>query len=373
MQKNDQIKVLGYLKSTFSGKALGGTFIFRRVSNIFHKNVKSVSVFTEPGVCKSYSDLGNVSTEHLVNKELWDRRMHVDCESFYGYVTTQFIRDEPNWVQGKNISFNSNKYRTFDPETLEFSLEVAKPPVPIFGDLLCIFMTDGKLINGVHTHQKQTADYWFVASEQFLRMWTAILSPYHDSLWKLLPKNTSNATFESTLRKKLFCGNQLTTNTWLKYKLMGQEELTQFTKEDSENFYWYLRVEDISKKWVDLCAVLTLVGKFGELPTACNTPTVSIKSGSGDKVVEKVYRRGTWHIPSGVLERLFKKAGINTIYNLNCVYDPLNVVKKPQEIKTETTINININVAPQQNQSVNITITKTQLTVKEQLFSMTWD
>lgn len=402
---NDKKNISGYLRNILSGNALGGTFIFRRVSKVIHSDIRSVKVVTDIDEYKKYDSLSLLNTradQITTTKNLWERYVEVDCDKFHGFVNTQSIREEPNWIRSKSISFGSDRYRSFNPETLEFSVEKSKPPVPVFGDLLCIFMSSGKLITGVHKHTKQVADYWFVASEQFLRMWTAVMYNDHDSLWALVPKNTTPEDFEVLLRKKLFSGNQLATNTWLKYKMMGYEGVLDFTKEESKKLYWHLRTDELSTEWVDVCAVLVLLSRYGELPSKDNTPILSLKNGE----VETVYRRSLWHIPTGLLAKIFQDSNCvhfwkvinecpcNECKNLEkicqerednissklCyskrfdeyVYSPSKIVpkkiiKEVEVIAPSTSIQINI-VGTQQD--INISI---KTTAREQLFSMKWD
>ena len=67
------------------------------------------------------------------------------------------------------------------------------PITPIAGDLICIFMSNNTITR--HTtnrfrniNQKPKADKWFIASDQFLRAWTAILYGWNESFDCLILK-----------------------------------------------------------------------------------------------------------------------------------------------------------------------------------------
>ena len=286
-------QIRNFLSFHLSGKALGGHFVFRRVKSVtFPKSATPVySKYILPD-----EEPVAVDSRFITREEL-DKSVRITCSSFGGITDNRLVRSEPGDVYGKQISFSSTTYRTFDVAGLTFNLTRTEPVCPISGDLLCMwFSGDANLVSKRKYSKVPTADAWFVASDQHLRAFTAIEHDFHDSLSSIIPKNTTVHEYDSKLKEKLFCGNRLMTNAWLKNKLAHEQNGVAFDRGASIKAYYHLRTDNASKYWVDVWTALVLIARYGELPSFDNVPNT--KGGE--------YQRTEWHLPEGFVEKLFK-------------------------------------------------------------------
>jgi hypothetical protein len=300
ISQQSQNAIKTFLSDHLSGKKLGGHFMFRRVSyvDIFGEPIYSkVIIPTEEPETLSYFDYTDPQ-----NTKLLERNIQIDRARFYGITSKAIMRAEMPAFRGKEIFFDDSTYRNLNVSGLTFQLEHAKPIVPVVGDLLCIFFSNDSCKKR-YGREDPYADAWFIASEQFLRAWTAILFDKHEALTKIVPKSTKPEDFESALKSKLFCGNTLMTNTWLKNKLAYENENILFSREESINFYWHLRIENVAKYWVDVWASLVLLSRYGELPTCQNVPNLKNTTGRFEP------QRAEWNLPHQFIEKLFAKCG----------------------------------------------------------------
>lgn len=358
----DSLKVRSYLRNLLTGELDGGKIIFRRANttNSISK-VDSYNRYTRPYYCQSFKTMEEYRCFFPdIDKEM-DRHMEIVCEKFNGFTDNKAIREEPSNLFKKRITFHSNSYCQFNPDNLQFNWATT-PVVPICGDLLCIFVSNNQQKSKSNTVR---ADKWFIASEQFLHAWTAIVHDKHDALWRLLPKSTTNNTFEEKLREKLFSGNRLVTNTWLKYNLLAQDEGREFMVKESESFYWHLRVDDISKIWTDMLACLVLMARYGELPILINMPTL----GDDNKT------RKAWNIDQFLVNTVLENSGcdMKKLEELN-----ISNIPKISEISSDNTSTVKVNIKINSNDSnvnVKVAITKPsqRLTAKDILFSIDWN
>jgi hypothetical protein len=284
-------EIRSFLQHHLSGTALGGTFVFRRVKTVnFPQNSNQIySKYTLPDEEPEIVSRASISREEL------DKSVRITCSSFRGLTDNRSMREEPSSLYGKCISYSDDTYHKFDVAGLTFELIKSEPIVPISGDLLCAFFSASSFS---HTMRAPVADAWFIASDQHLRALTAIMHDRHDSLASIIAKNTPYEQYDVKLKEKLFCGNRLMTNSWLKSKLAHEQNDATFTREQSIKMYYHLRTDNASKYWVDVWAALVLIGRYGELPSDDNVPNT--KGGE--------CQRDKWHLPEGFVDKLFKLA-----------------------------------------------------------------
>jgi hypothetical protein len=245
-----------------------GVYIFRRVKFVDMTRPK----YTWANKDCPERDLNTLSLDEM------KKNVAVSCDKFYGDTTIHQLRYEPHRIQGKCVRFSSETYKKNE--------EVF---TPMQGDLLCIWLST----ENIHGSQMPfiVADHWFSVSEQYLRAFTAILYQWHDTFDQLIPRNTPQDKREEALRKKLFCGNTLMVNGWLKHKqTLEQAKMTPMSKKESGDKFYVQRWKE--GQHVDELAALVLLARFGEIPTELNIPN----NVSGPK-------RTQWDLPEGFLER----------------------------------------------------------------------
>ena len=212
----------------------------------------------------------NFSDEHRV---VMDRNEYLNTEPsvikqhgeicsnrFSGMTSKQVIRKESDFYPSLPIYFSCHKYSYLDISGLTFTWKKDQKKskvLPRQGDLICgIVEKDPK---------RKLPEYkkWFVASEQFLRMWTAIMYERHDALEKMVG-DLSEEEMEKRIRDKLMSGNRLCTNSYRKKILSGID----VTEED----YWCYRNEPDFVKYTHIYACIVLMCRYGELPNSNNIP-----------------------------------------------------------------------------------------------------
>jgi hypothetical protein len=295
MSTFDRSVIRKFLQLKLSGKYFDGVFIFRRVMSVtYPKNVSPIyTKYTLPN-----EEPKTVFPSSFNRKEL-EKSIQIDCETFCGIACSRPIRDEPHNIYGKEIAFETSTFRNFDITGLTFSFERVKPVTPIEGDLICIFLPRKaceRSYGDNRNYERPIADSWFIVSDQYLRAYTAIMYDVHDALTSLIPKTTSRDQKEEKLKEKLFSGNRLMTNTWLKTKLAYEHNGSVFPRDASIEAYWHLRCDNASKYWVDVLATLVLISRYGELPCSSNVPNT--KDGG--------FQRKSWNLPESFERNLFK-------------------------------------------------------------------
>jgi hypothetical protein len=308
----DTQAIRSFLQYNLSGTALNGFFVFRRVKNVSFP-VNSQPVYLKYELPDEEPKI--VSRTSLSREEL-DKSVKIVCPSFRGLTDYKSVRDEPDNIRGKSISFSSDTYCKFDVTGLTFDLFKSKPVTPIVGDLLCLFFSFAESVNA----KIPTARGWFITSDQHLRAYTAIMYDHHDALTSLIAKNTSREDFNAKLKEKLFCGNRLMTNSWLKMKLAHEQNRVSLSREESVKAYWHLRTDDTSKYWVDVWAALVSLGRYGEIPSRFNVPNTK-----GNEL-----QRKRWHIPVNFVEDLLSLCGID-IVEVHCELAEEEIRKYPEE------------------------------------------
>ena len=309
--------IRSFLQHTLSGAMQGGQTLFRRVDKVVGRDLQSVVRITTPDDPVEYLP----SLEGLSLVDI-NKNIQVNYKDFYGFTRTQMVRSEPDHVVGIPLFFHSKNYRQIDTTldyTFDFSNDrrLCKAPTPMVGDLLFIWLSNktlDTLAEGTSTRKNPSADMWFIASEQLLRAWTAIIYDWHDSFDVLLsvPLDTPRDIKEEALREKLFSGNRLMTNSWVKHKIALQDMGEVMTKEESAKRYWYIRSEYASKRWVDIWAAIVLISRYGELPCPSNIP--NNKTGP---------QRVSWDLPFKFVSSLLREAAdfSTAIFRPDGVYD----------------------------------------------------
>ena len=296
-----RITIRNFLRKKFSGDDEGYCF-FRRFNVLLGspKNLIEITNHFGPNVSQTLSSLEGISPETL------KKNIELKYSKFSGFTTTRSIRDEPNEYADKEIYIHSNNYCQVDL-SLDFTFKFNKkrqlcsPVTPQSGDLIFIFVSnkisDAKAEKDTKKTLKPRADMWCIVSEQFLHAWTLIQYDWHESFDKLIATNTLAEKKEMVLKEKIFSGNRLMTNSWLKYSLALAASGKTMTTEESKERYWFLRTEYASRKWVDIYAAIVLVGRYGELPCPVNIPN--------SKSVDLI--RVSWCLPETFMTMFLQK------------------------------------------------------------------
>jgi hypothetical protein len=318
-------KIRSFLSYNLYGCDQGRLF-FRRIANTTPVNPKFTKVLYPNHIGENITSLNGIT------KKVFEKNIQTDCSTFYGFTTQNAIRDEPFEFQDTQIYFHSNDYTELN-NICKITFENGNLPItPIAGDLICIFMSNNTITR--HTtnrfrniNQKPKADKWFIASDQFLRAWTAILYDWNESFDCLIPKNTPIENKDEILYKKFFSGNQLMTNSLLKYKLaLEDNNLPPMSDQELEEKYWHYRTEIESKKWVDIYACLVLIARYGELPCSFNVPN---NKDNGPK-------RLKWNLPTNFVSNLFKKLNISNLEGLPCELSELDKIANESLVLPKT-------------------------------------
>lgn len=350
IDEDDRLKILNFLRTNLGG--IDGKCFFRRIEHVVSKSDPLlIQKFSTPEKSKRLDNLSGLSHPEIF------RYIEINYRSFHCITSPRDIRSsyEPVEVVEKEIFLHSDRYNQIDMSsdyTFTFSKDHKHhiPTTPCSGDLAFIFISNKEIENfikcsqniperstkgtgdssGVSQSKKESknkkclprATYWCVASDQFLRAWTAIMFDWHETFDKFLgsainetfveikdcPNSSSGQTPASVaitqkyrndiLKDKLFCGNKLMTNSWLKYKLSLKFNNIEFTEEESEKRFWISRSEFVSKRWVDVYCALVLIARYGELPCPVNVP-----NNNDDKP-----KRYFWHLPEELISMLFSRA-----------------------------------------------------------------
>jgi len=278
-------------------KGENGICFFRRFGELT-SNTTPVSIRNHfaPG---QYEELNTLQLQSLSAEDI-DKSVEIIYPSFHGFTTTQQIREEPQEISGRPIFISSNNYGQFDFGSLGFCKTAPVTPYSngINGDLLFIWMSSQTLKNcvGKDYHYTPKADCWGIVSEQFLRTWTLITHDWHETFDKLIPKNTPRGEKEKELKKKLFSGNRLMTNSsFLKEKLSREEAGKNMSLEEEREKYRHQRTELLSRNYVDCYAALISIVRYGELPCPLNVPNNKNSEG---------LTRSFWNLPENFVSKI---------------------------------------------------------------------
>lgn len=201
--------------------------------------------------------------EYLKNVEV--RYTH---GGFFGFTEHRSIRAENDKYQDTGIFFSSFAYQDFDALTFSWvpkdKSELRGIP-PKKDDLICMQVGYNR------EHRRPCAVKWFICSHQFLHMWTMIMyGPGHHS-FESKYKDESETSREN-LKRWLFCGNRLCTNSYLKWAKTCLDNNQALNAEEAKEKYWHLRVERFARTHVHVYAAIVLMICYGELPTKNNVP-----------------------------------------------------------------------------------------------------
>jgi hypothetical protein len=299
----NQDNVRAFLQFILNGSKVGQTF-FRRVEKVIGHDFISASKIQTP-----HLPVVKISQHEFekLPKSVVDKNVQVKFRTFHGFTKFNSVRDEPDCVRGRPIFFHSKNFRQFDlTHDMSFNFSSDKRlnnhSTPMEGDLLFVFLSNqtiDSLEKGISVSKLPNADMWFIASEQFLRAYTAILYDWHETfdLMTNVPMDAPRDIKEEALKYKLFSGNKLMTNSWAKYHLSHEAEGKLVSQQDSIDKFWNLRTEYSSKRWVDIWCALVLAARYGELPCHQNVP--NNKAGP---------QRVSWDIPKNLVSKLVKYA-----------------------------------------------------------------
>jgi len=273
-----------------------GTVIFRTVQSVVPKDLLRIQKFTSPD--KFGENLGTLALDAMSSADR-ERYVQIDYRSFYGFTNARSMRKEHESLNGRQIYFRSDTFSQIDVTsnvTFDFSdsKHLCRPTTPCVGDLLCIFISNDNECYYSGSRENIRADKWFIASNQFLHAWTAIMYDRHETFDKLVGSKTAPADFEKILRKKLFSGNHLTTNGWRKFNQALAAEGKVMTEEQSIERYWHLRSEYASRKWVDIWAAVVLLARYGEIPGPMNVPNT----------LDNGPKRTAWDLPNAFISNV---------------------------------------------------------------------
>lgn len=284
--------IINTLKNTLSGGSEGQTF-FRRFDKLTHTSkILSIRKYSEPHVYTTLNSLENVSREDQ------ERYIEVTYQSFTGKTDYRSIRFEPRPLKDLTVEFKSDNYCDLNVNTFEFEKTSRSVPTPFnngkAGELIYCFMSNETLNNIRYSNSGSvSADKWCIVSEQFLHMWTCITCGWNKAFDRMIAKNlVLPVEKELALRDKLFSGNILMTNTWLKHKLSTLQSGAEWTQTSSESKFWHLRTEEASKSYVDVYTAIVSIARYGVFPTRRNVP-----NNKGCAKNETLYLRKEWNIP----------------------------------------------------------------------------
>lgn len=311
LSESSRVALCNVLKKNFLGGE-DGYCCFRRFGGL--TSTVYPSSITKKMSFEDVEERMNLNTFSYVSDAELDRYVKIVYPYFYGETTSQCVRDEPNFLRGKRVSIHSSDYSQLTQDFVLGQRIEAVTPLSITqagsGDLLYLYISKETLrnwsLNGAKTGNIIKADKWCIISEQFLKMWTAIVYEWHTPTFdKLIPKKSSDK--EKDLREKLFSGNRLMTNGWLKTKLALEESGLEMSLERSKDVYWRQRTEELSTKFVDVYAATVLMARYGEVPTHNNVPNNRGPATTSGSISEK---RTKWSYPQSFPDILCSKAGV---------------------------------------------------------------
>jgi hypothetical protein len=277
-----QTEISNYLRDKLSGGE-GGRVLFRRFAGLNNKNSPThVAKFTDHNKCDYLSGLDGVSMEDR------QRYISVEYKYFFGFTESRGLREEPEVLKDKPIFLHSENYGEMKIQFGDFNFESCSPVTPVKNDLIFLFMSNKSLKEAKGKKTSPKADYWCVVSEQFLRAWTLIMFDWHETFDKFFSVKGKSLGREELLKKAIYQGNKLMTNSWLKSKIAKESNNLEFTEAESQKKYWFLRTETASKNWVDVYCALVLIARYGETPCPLNVPNTKGESEP---------QRKSWNLP----------------------------------------------------------------------------
>lgn len=303
-----------FLRTKLSGDE-DGCYFFRRFDKLISSSPPiSIVRHFGPDVYETLDSISDLDADTI------KKNVEIKHKWFSGFTTARSIRDEHDILEGKEIYVHSGDYSQIDMSlnyTFKFSeaRQLSSHISPRSEDLLFIYISNKNILSfSANKSQsgrkkiKPKADAWCIVSEQFLRAWTLIQFDWHESFDNYIAIGTPFSEREKALRDKLFIGNKLMTNSWLKHKLALEADNKIMTIEESREKYWYLRTEYVSRKWVDVYAALVLIARYGELPCPVNVPNNSCMIG-----LKLQQHRKVWSLPDVFVTMVLHKCARSLI------------------------------------------------------------
>ena len=319
------LNIREFLQLTLSG-CPSGICIFRRFERLMTSSTLKNDV--QPIIVKHLDPYTKETLQfdeylkEISQKEL-EKNIEVVHKSYSGLSLPNMVREEPLETEGKRIYLRSAAKLNMIPDGLHpMSFALAKrcnAVTPLPNDLLFIFISNktldrisGKIIKKPGENKSKNkkeyntvkATKFCICSEQFLRMWTLVMHDWHETFDKMIACDTLKEDREKVLRDKLFKGNRLMTNSWLKTYLSLESEGKDMTIDESREKYWFYRTEISSIKWVDVYTSIILIIRYNELPCYLNVPShLNVET-------KEKFSRDSWSLPPAFLSNLLKSAGI---------------------------------------------------------------
>ena len=289
---------------------------FRRVQNAAAdaNHLTEVIVHHPNGTSTIYDSAaiarGDVPTFSDSDEEHFVERRY---SQFYAFTTERSLRAHgkggasSKW-NGRQVHLRSGAYAPFSLVTMRFDTsdpsrrfcapcpraarpnpDNSKQTLP--GDLIACLP-----VEPAHNSSRlPTARFWCPVSEQFLRMWTAVMFESHPSLVK---KAGDLAPAE---RHWLMGGNRLTTNSHRKWAQALADNDAAIDGEESARRFFYIRTEEASKRWCHVYAAIVLMARYGEFPSGANLPT---NRGPNDLNVNQ------WDLPENFVVDFLARNGV---------------------------------------------------------------
>ncbi len=297
-------------------KANTKNLIFRQIEQVFHDPAEEEgTVHFKPlpngQVQTTIYERGAENIPSFTPEEE-ENNVEVHCKKFYCIASSTPLRPgtggEVNIAKGTEILLESQNYSQIDfldKMNFQFSkreedrANTALPRKPRYvgkqkcTDMACILpgtKKNGKVLK---------AEHWFVCSPQFLRLWTLLHYPKHETLKKL------GAT-EELLRKKIFSNNTTITNSYLAWTNACIHNGLISDMDELECRFRNLRTEYVSRQYAHIYAALAMILKYFERPCFGNVPR---------KLDDGPHLLG-WVIPEGWLERLFEMYSVRILPDL---------------------------------------------------------
>lgn len=266
-------------------------FVFRRVKVVNKYEFQRVIYSTAPDVRveRTRDAEGNIPT---FQKKEFDQYVEEHYAKFYSFTTNRSLRknDEYNFQQ---IYFNQSTFVEVGVETI-ITGELPEPKgttvPPRRGDLICGIP---EIVNLKGGKKGVSFKKWFIASEQFLRLFTHIC--FED-----VPKMSS---------EKLMSGNRLATNNYLKWFKSYEDNNVSIDENEKLKRFWMLRTEKVSRDWIHVYNALYMMSFLKVLPNMYNVPKV--KAGTPDKMVPQMR---FWSIPPSFVSDLIEHLEITERY-----------------------------------------------------------
>lgn len=287
--------------------------VFRRIGRVIVKPEDRRGTFRHTVDMNGYPCVQPDTFEGASQKEK-DQYMEAKASKFFFFTSAKPVRGESDCAQGEEIYGASGTYSQLDTINFRFSYDKVSRTtdiVPRIGDLVC------GLVARDRTGANPSFRFWFLCSEQFLRAWTLITYPKHETLIKL-----AEGDDEDILRRKMMGGNHLRTNSHLAWLYGHQQCNLPVDPAKSLERCWALRTELASRGWCHIYAAIALMLHYGELPCPNNVPT----TGGSEPALS------AWSLPEGWQEAFYAEYNITATPEWTTITVP---IKRPPQSPVE--------------------------------------